>query len=40
MELTHEALKHLIAYYGLLNDWYHYRDVCYMDYVRRELCLE
>lgn len=37
MELTHEALKHLIAYYGLLNDWYH---VCYMDYVRRKLDLE
>lgn len=34
------AFNNVMAYYGLLNDWYQHRDVCYMDYVRRELCLE
>lgn len=34
------AFKDVMAYYGLLNDWYQYRDTCYMDYVRRELGLE
>lgn len=31
------AFKDVMAHYGLLNDWYQYRDACYMDYVRREL---
>lgn len=34
------AFKQVVAYYGLLNDWYQYLDVRYMDYVRHELGLE
>lgn len=34
------AFKLVVAHYGLLNDWYRYRDVRYMDYVRHELGLE
>ena len=34
------AFKQVMAYYGLLNDWYQYRDVRCMDYVRRVLGLE
>ena len=34
------AFKQAVAHYGLLNDWYRYRDVRYMDYVRRKLGLK
>lgn len=33
------AYKNVMAYYGLLNDWYVYRDERYREYVRRELTL-
>lgn len=31
------AFKNVMSYYGLLKDWYEYRDDCYKEYVRREL---
>ena len=31
------AFKDVMADYGLLEDWYQYRDECYRDYVRSEL---
>lgn len=34
------TFKEVMAYYGRLNDWYQYRNICYMDYVHRELDLE
>lgn len=34
------AFKQVMAYYGLLNYGYRYRDDRYMDYVRRVLGLE
>lgn len=34
------AFKDVIADYGLLEDWYQYRDECYRDYVRSEIDLD
>ncbi len=31
------AFKNVMDYYNLLNEWYSYRDECYLDYVREEI---